>query len=195
MIRLGVLGSTKGTDLVPILSAISSGELRASVEVVISNNRGSLILEKAKNSGVPSVFINHKNKSRETFDGEVEKNLLEKNVDLVLLIGFMRILSKEFVGRWAGRIINVHPSLLPKYAGGMNNDVHRDVLLSKEKETGCTIHLVTAEVDRGPIIIQKKCSVFHDDTIETLRKRVQSLEGVAFVEAINKMKGILKSEN
>jgi phosphoribosylglycinamide formyltransferase-1 len=84
---------------------------------------------------------------------------------------------------------------LPKYAGGMNNDVHRDVLLSKEKETGCTIHLVTAEVDRGPIIIQKKCSVFHDDTIETLRKRVQSLEGVAFVEAINKMKGILKSEN
>ena len=195
MIRLGVLGSTKGTDLVPILSAISSGELRASVEVVISNNRGSLILEKAKNSGVPSVFINHKNKSRETFDGEVEKNLLEKNVDLVLLIGFMRILSKEFVGRWAGRIINVHPSLLPKYAGGMNNDVHRDVLLSKEKETGCTIHLVTAEVDRGPIIIQKKCSVFHDDTIETLRKRVQSLEGVAFVEAINKMKGILKSED
>ena len=195
MIRLGVLGSTKGTDLVPILSAISSGELRASVEVVISNNRGSLILEKAKNSGVPSVFINHKNKSRETFDGEVEKNLLEKNVDLVLLIGFMRILSKEFVGRWAGRIINVHPSLLPKYAGGMNNDVHRDVLLSKEKETGCTIHLVTAEVDRGPIIIQKKCSVFHDDTIETLRKRVQSLEGVAFVEAINKMRGILKSEN
>tara|TARA_B100000959_G_C14990681_1_gene627765 strand:- start:1019 stop:1606 length:588 start_codon:yes stop_codon:yes gene_type:complete len=195
LIRLGVLGSTKGTDLVPILSAISSGELRASVEVVISNNRGSLILEKAKNSGVPSVFINHKNKSRETFDGEVEKNLLEKNVDLVLLIGFMRILSKEFVGRWAGRIINVHPSLLPKYAGGMNNDVHRDVLLSKEKETGCTIHLVTAEVDRGPIIIQKKCSVFHDDTIETLRKRVQSLEGVAFVEAINKMKGILKSEN
>jgi len=195
LIRLGVLGSTKGTDLVPILSAISSGELRASVEVVISNNRGSLILEKAKNSGVPSVFINHKNKSRETFDGEVEKNLLEKNVDLVLLIGFMRILSKEFVGRWAGRIINVHPSLLPKYAGGMNNDVHRDVLLSKEKETGCTIHLVTAEVDRGPIIIQKKCSVFHDDTIETLRKRVQSLEGVAFVEAINKMRGILKSEN
>ncbi len=195
MIRLGVLGSTKGTDLVPILSAISSGELRASVEVVISNNRGSLILEKAKNSGVPSVFINHKNKSRETFDGEVEKNLLEKNVDLVLLIGFMRILSKEFVGRWAGRIINVHPSLLPKYAGGMNNDVHRDVLLSKEKETGCTIHLVTAEVDRGPIIIQKKCSVFHDDTIETLRKRVQSLEGVAFVEAINKMRGILKSED
>ena len=195
MIRLGVLGSTKGTDLVPILDAISSGELQASVEVVISNKKGSLILKKAKNSGVPSVFISHENKPRESFDEEVEKNLLEKNVDLVLLIGFMRILSKGFVQRWAGRIINVHPSLLPKHAGGMNNDVHRDVLLAKEKETGCTIHLVTAEVDRGPIIIQKKCSVFHDDTIETLKERVQSLEGVAFVEAINKMKGILKNED
>jgi len=195
LIRLGVLGSTKGTDLVPIFGAISSGELQASVEVVISNKENSLILEKAKNNGVSSVFISHTNKPRESFDGEIEKNLLEKNVDLVLLIGFMRILSRGFVQRWAGRIINVHPSLLPKHAGGMNNDVHRDVLLAKEKETGCTIHLVTAEVDRGPIIIQKKCSVFHDDTIETLKERVQSLEGVAFIEAINKMKGILKNEN
>ena len=195
MIRLGVLGSTKGTDLVPIFDAINSGELQASVEIVISNKESSLILEKAKNNGVASVFISHTNKPRESFDREVEKNLLKKNVDLVLLIGFMRILSRGFVQRWAGRIINVHPSLLPKHAGGMNNDVHRDVLLAKEKETGCTIHLVTAEVDRGPIIIQKKCSVFHDDTTETLKERVQSLEGVAFVEAINKMKGILKNEN
>ena len=195
MIRLGVLGSTKGTDLVPIFRAINSGELMASVEVVISNNEGALILEKAKNGGVSSVFISHKNKSRETFDGEVEKKFLEKNVDLVLLIGFMRILSRGFVERWAGRIINVHPSLLPKHAGGINNDVHRDVLLAKEAETGCTIHLVTAKVDGGPIIVQKKCPVFHDDTIETLRRRVQSLEGVAFIEAINKMRGILKSEN
>ena len=195
MIRLGVLGSTKGTDLVPVLGAIQSGELSASVEVVISNNENSLILEKAKNAEIPSFFIDHKNKDRTIFDSEIEKILLEKNVDLVLLIGFMRILSSDFVERWGGRVINVHPSLLPKYAGGMNNDVHKAVLAAKEKETGCTIHLVTAKVDRGPIVVQKKCLVFPEDTVETLKKRVQLLEGVAFVEAINKMRGILKNEN
>ena len=195
MIRLGVLGSTKGTDLVPILGAIQSGELSASVEVVISNNEKSLILEKAKNAEIPSFFIDHKNKDRTIFDSEIEKILLEKNVDLVLLIGFMRILSSDFVERWGGRVINVHPSLLPKHAGGMNNDVHKAVLAAKEKETGCTIHLVTAKVDRGPIVVQKKCLVFPEDTVETLKKRVQLLEGVAFVEAINKMRGILKNEN
>jgi len=195
VIRLGVLGSTKGTDLVPILGAIQSGELSASVEVVISNNENSPILEKAKNAEIPSFFIDHKNKDRTIFDSEIEKILLEKNVDLVLLIGFMRILSSDFVERWGGRIINVHPSLLPKHAGGMNNDVHKAVLAAKEKETGCTIHLVTAKVDRGPIVVQKKCLVFPEDTVETLKKRVQLLEGVAFIEAINKMRGILKNEN
>ena len=195
MIRLGVLGSTRGSDLVPIVEAIKRQDLDASVEIIISNNKRAPILDKGNKYKIPSVFIEHKNRDRLDFDREVSKNLLEKNIDLVLLIGFMRILSKEFVREWVGRIINVHPSLLPKYAGGMNNDVHRDVLLAKEKETGCTIHLVTAEVDRGPIIIQKKCVVLEKDTVESLKERVQALEGLAFVEAINKMGGILKNEN
>lgn len=195
MIRLGVLGSTRGSDLVPIVEAIERQDLDASVEIIISNNKRAPILDKGNKYKIPSVFIEHKNRDRLDFDREVSKNLLEKNIDLVLLIGFMRILSKEFVREWVGRIINVHPSLLPKYAGGMNNDVHRDVLLAKEKETGCTIHLVTAEVDRGPIIIQKKCVVLEKDTVESLKERVQALEGIAFVEAINKMGGILKNEN
>ena len=195
MIRLGVLGSTRGSDLVPIVEAIKRQDLDASVEIIISNNKRAPILDKGNKYKIPSVFIEHKNRDRLDFDREVNKNLLEKNIDLVLLIGFMRILSKEFVREWVGRIINVHPSLLPKYAGGMNNDVHRDVLLAKEKETGCTIHLVTAEVDRGPIIIQKKCVVLEKDTVESLKERVQALEGLAFVEAINKMGGILKNEN
>ena len=195
MIRLGVLGSTRGSDLVPIVEAIERQDLDASVEIIISNNKRAPILDKGNKYKIPSVFIEHKNRDRLDFDREVSKNLLEKNIDLVLLIGFMRILSKEFVREWVGRIINVHPSLLPIYAGGMNNDVHRDVLLAKEKETGCTIHLVTAEVDRGPIIIQKKCVVLEKDTVESLKERVQALEGIAFVEAINKMGGILKNEN
>lgn len=195
MIRLGVLGSTRGSDLVPIVEAINGGKLRASVEVIISNNKGSLILEKAEKYKIPSAFIGHKGKERLVFDREVDKKLSEKKVDLVLLIGFMRILSKEFVRSWEGQIINVHPSLLPKYAGGINNDVHRDVLQAKDKETGCTIHLVTSEVDRGPIVVQKKCVVLKTDTVDSLKERVQSLEGVAFIEAINKMRGILKNES
>ena len=110
--------------------------------------------------------------------------LKEHNVDLILLIGFMRILSSTFCSNWAGKILNVHPSLLPKYAGGMDTNVHEEVLKNNDKETGCTIHLVTDEVDGGPIIIQKRCEVDSNDTIDSLKSKVQTLEGEAFLEAI-----------
>ncbi len=188
MIRLGVLGSTKGTDLLPIVRAIKKGELDASVEVVVSNNKKSLILEKAKKHNIDCYFIDHKNKAREVFDKEISDRLKEKGVDLVLLIGFMRILSEGFVLSWSGKIINVHPSLLPKHAGEMNEDIHKKVLDSGDKETGCTIHLVTADVDEGPILIQKKCPVVEGDTVESLKEKVQKLEGEAFIEVIQNWK-------
>ena len=97
MIRLGVLGSTRGTDLVPILDAIQKGELNASVEIIISNNKGSLLLEKAKKYNIDHFFIDHRSRAREDFDKEISDRLKEKEVDLVLLIGFMRVLSKGFV--------------------------------------------------------------------------------------------------
>ena len=183
--RLAVIGSTNGTDLVPIVGAISSGELLASVEVVISNNELSGILKKASAYGIEGHFICHKNKKRGVFDFEMSQILEDKKIDLILLIGFMRILSSEFVDRWFGKIVNVHPSLLPKYAGGMNSDVHKSVLDAGDKETGCTIHLVTKEVDGGPILLQKSCPVFEDDSIDSLKERVQKLEGEAFIEIIN----------
>ena len=183
--RLAVIGSTSGTDLVPIVNAINSGSLLASVEVIISNNELSGILKKASAYGIENHFVCHKNKKRGVFDMEMSQILENKKVDLILLIGFMRILSPEFVGRWDGKIINVHPSLLPKYAGGMNSSVHESVLAAGDKETGCTIHLVTKEVDGGPILIQKSCPVLHNDTVETLKERVQKLEGEAFIEVIN----------
>ena len=188
MIRLGVLGSTKGTDLLPIVGAIKKGELNASVEVVVSNNKKSLILEKAKKHNIDCYFIDHKNKAREVFDKEISDRLKEKGVDLVLLIGFMRILSEGFVLSWGGKIINVHPSLLPKHAGEMNENIHKKVLDSGDKETGCTIHLVTADVDEGPILIQKKCPVVEGDTVESLKEKVQKLEGEAFIEVIQNWK-------
>jgi phosphoribosylglycinamide formyltransferase-1 len=184
-VRLAVIGSTNGTDLVPIVNAINSGSLLASVEVIISNNELSGILKKASAYGIENHFVCHKNKKRGVFDMEMSQILENKKIDLILLIGFMRILSPEFVGRWGGKIINVHPSLLPKYAGGMNSSVHESVLAAGDKETGCTIHLVTKEVDGGPILIQKSCPVLHNDTVETLKERVQKLEGEAFIEVIN----------
>ena len=184
MIKLGVLGSTKGTDLQFIIDSINAKRLNAMVSIVISNKSNSYILKRAKNHNLPYVFIDHKGKSRERFDSEITSALKEHNVNLILLIGFMRILSSKFCNDWSGKILNVHPSLLPKYAGGIDNNVHEEVLKNNEKETGCTIHLVTDEVDRGPIVIQKVCTVDPDDTIESLKSKVQNLEGAAFLEAI-----------
>ena len=184
MINIGVLGSTNGTDLQFILDAISAGTLNANVSVVISNKEDSYILKRAQAHNTQNVFISHKNKDREDFDSEMTMVLKEHKVELILLIGFMRILSSDFCNEWSGKILNVHPSLLPKYAGGMDTNVHEEVLRNNDKETGCTIHLVTNEVDEGPIIIQKKCMVDSDDTIESLKTKVQHLEGAAFLEAI-----------
>tara|TARA_B100001093_G_scaffold469274_1_gene489884 strand:+ start:160 stop:750 length:591 start_codon:yes stop_codon:yes gene_type:complete len=184
MIRLGVLGSTRGTDLQAILDAIASKQLESKLSVVISNKKTAFILERAKKHKIPYYYISHKNITRETFDRKVTKLLKEHKVDLVLLIGFMRILSKSFCQDWKGKILNVHPSLLPKYAGGMDTNVHEEVLKNKDKETGCTIHFVTDEVDCGPVFIQKKCSVEPEDTAKSLKRKVQKLEGKAFLEAI-----------
>ena len=184
MIKLGVLGSTNGTDLQAILDSIASGELIGEVSVVLSNRKKAYILERAKNHNVPAFFLSRKKKSREEFDDEMTTILKEHSVDLVLLIGFMRILSTKFCQEWRDRILNVHPSLLPKYAGGMDTNVHEDVLKNGDVETGCTIHFVTDEVDGGPILIQKKCNIKPNETVDTLKTKVQQLEGAAFIEAI-----------
>ena len=184
MIRLGVLGSTRGTDLEAILSAINNKKLAAEVSVVISNRENAYILARAKNHNVPAFFISHKDKSREEFDKNVTTILKQYNVELVLLIGFMRILSAEFCQAWRDRVLNVHPSLLPKYAGGMDMNVHEEVLKNGDRETGCTIHFVTETVDGGPVLVQKRCTVETNETMATLKLKVQALEGGAFIEAI-----------
>ena len=184
MIKLGVLGSTKGTDLQAIIDSIEKKELIAKIAVVISNKEGSYILERAKRNNIPFFFLSHKGKNRKRFDQEITTVLKESGVDLILLIGFMRILSIEFCQTWRDRLLNVHPSLLPKYAGGVDVNIHEEVLRNREKETGCTIHFVTEDVDKGPILIQKKCNVDDNDTVETLKAKVQALEGEAFIESI-----------
>lgn len=183
-IKLGILGSTKGTDLQAIIDSIDQNKLDAIVKVVISNSSNAYILERAANHNISNFFISHLGKKREQFDDEISAILKKHEVDLVLLIGFMRILSSKFCKEWGGRILNVHPSLLPKYAGGMDMNVHEEVIKNRDMETGCTIHFVTEKVDSGPILIQKKCSVNINDTPDSLKKKVQILEGEAFIDAI-----------
>ena len=184
MIKLGVIGSTNGTDLQAVLDAIAYGELVAKVSVVISNNEKAHILDRAKNHDIPAVFIPHRGKTREEFDNEMTAVLKNNQIDLILLIGFMRILSSEFCLEWQNRLLNVHPSLLPKYGGRVDTSVHEEVLKNGDAVTGCTIHFVTEDVDGGPILIQKKCDVVQNDTIDSLKTKVQALEGRAFIEAI-----------
>jgi len=183
-IKLGIIGSTKGTDLQAILDAVESGKLKAKVSVVISNRKNAYILERANNHNVPAIFISHQSKEREVFDQEMSETLQAHAVDLVLLIGFMRILSAKFCAVWQDKLLNVHPSLLPKYAGGMDTNVHQEVLNSGDTETGCTIHFVTGEVDGGPVLVQKKCNISLNETVTSLKNKIQELEGAAFIEAI-----------
>ncbi len=185
MLKLAVLGSTRGTDLDAIVSAIDEGILNATIKLVISNKENAYILKRAEKNNIKSMFLSDYSVTREEYGNLLNKIFIDNNVDIVLLIGFMRILSKSLCKKWDNKILNVHPSLLPKYAGGINNNVHRDVLKNKDSETGCTIHYVTSNVDSGPILIQKKCEVQPGDTIESLKDRVQDLEGQAFIEALH----------
>lgn len=187
MMRLGVLGSTRGTLMLNMIQAIQQHTLDAKISIVISNKSDALILENAKKNGLEAVFVDPLNTTREIYDDKLSTVLVEHQVDLVVLVGYMRILSKKFVEHWAGKIINIHPSLLPAFSGLMDKQVHQAVLNAGVQETGCTVHYVTELVDAGPLVVQKKCNVQRDDTVDTLKARVQALEGVALVEAINKI--------
>ncbi|MBN1940660.1 MAG: phosphoribosylglycinamide formyltransferase [Candidatus Diapherotrites archaeon] len=184
-LRIGVLGSTRGTDLQAVIDAIEKGKLDAEIAIVVSNERNAYILERAKNHGIDTHCVSHKEfPTREAFDNAIAEKLEEKNVDLVLMIGFMRILSGDFCNRFKYRLMNIHPSLLPMFAGGMDTDVHSEVKKLGLKETGCTLHFVTAEVDEGPIIMQQKVAVGENDSVEDIKNKVQKAEQQAILKAI-----------
>lgn len=187
MIRIAILGSTRGSNLNALVEAINKNTLNASIELVIANKANALILEKGHQFNLKTRFVDPKNLSAEAYDERLSAILTEHNIDLVVLIGYMRILSAKFVKTWESKVINIHPSLLPAHAGLMNLAVHQAVLNAGEKESGCTVHFVTEELDAGPIILQKICPVLNEDNAEDLKARVQQLEGTAVVEAINSL--------
>ncbi len=207
MLSIGVLASTRATDMQAVIDAINAKMLNASISVVISDKINAYALERAKNHGIRSVFLNPKNfsvesegeidreKSREKFDKEIAKILDENNVELVLLIGYMRFLSKWLVNKYKNRIMNIHPSLLPKYAGAMDKKVHADVLKDGGKITGATLHFVDDGADTGPIILQNEVKIEKDDNPDSLKEKVQKAEQEIIVKAIDLYsKGKIKVE-
>tara|TARA_B100000282_G_C31731063_1_gene491005 strand:- start:1217 stop:1852 length:636 start_codon:yes stop_codon:yes gene_type:complete len=199
-LRIGILGSTRGTSLQPIIDAIEQNTLNAKITVVISNKIDTGILDKAKKHDiqtkyVPENTINGIRKKRSDFDHEVSTILQSYNVELVLMIGYMRIVSNDFCKLWKNCCMNIHPSLLPDFSKGMDLDVHTAVIHSGKKQSGCTVHFVTEDLDEGPIVCQFKCEVKSNDTPQSLKQRVQLLEGDAFIWAIKKFQNDLLSSS
>ena len=169
--RIAVLVSGGGTNLQALIDAEGRGGLpHGSIALVVSNKAGAYALERAKNAGIPGVFI----PGGPDFESQLERTLAEYGVEMIVLAGFLRILSAGFIESWEGRIINVHPSLIPSFCGmgfyGLK--VHEAALKRGVKVTGATVHIVTAEADAGPILLQKAVEICADDTPETLQRRV-----------------------
>ncbi len=191
-LKIGVLASSKATDLQAIIDAIRHKKLGAEIVALISDKKDAYALARAKAQGIAAIFldpkqfttIEDKEKRREAYDREAVKILESHGADLILLIGYMRIISPYFVKKYPNRIMNIHPSLLPEFAGGMDLNVHEEVLKAKKEVTGCTLHFVSEGVDEGPIILQKKVKIEKNDTPDSLKEKVQEAEQEILVKAI-----------
>ena len=172
--KLAVLVSGNGSNLQSIIDSINIGEINANISLVISNIETAYALTRAKKENLNSAFLNHKNfSSRESFDQALSELLIKHEVDLIVLAGFMRILSNSFIEKFNKKIINIHPSLLPKYPG---LKTHEKVINNKDKYHGVTIHLVDEGLDSGPIIAQARFEATKYKDIDSLITKVHSLE-------------------
>jgi phosphoribosylglycinamide formyltransferase-1 len=179
---LGILISGRGSNLQAILDAIREGKLHARVGIVVSNVESAPGLERARKAGVPTLVLSHKDSSsREEYDEALVEQLRAHQVDVVCLAGFMRRLSPVFVRAFPGRILNVHPSLLPAFPG---LHAQRQALEHGVKVTGATVHLVDEELDHGPILLQRAVPVLEGDDEESLSARILEQEHQIYPEAI-----------
>lgn len=180
--KVGVLVSGRGSNLQALLDACADPSFPAEISLVISNVPGVYALERAEKAGVPTLTIPHKGfPSREAFDAEMDKALRAAGIEIVCLAGFMRLLSTPFAEGWRGRMINIHPALLPSFKG---LHTHRRAIEAGVKLHGCTVHLVTPELDDGPILVQKAVPVLSQDDEDTLAARVLEQEHKAYPEAL-----------
>ncbi len=180
--RIGVIASGRGSNLQSILDHIAAGELPVEVAVVISDHADAVALERAEKNGIPKVAIPRKEcRDKQDFEERIDKALRDHDVELVVLAGFMRILSGSFISKWEHRIVNIHPALLPSFTG---LDAQGQAVDYGVKVAGCTVHFVDEGTDTGPIILQKVVPVMDDDTSETLAQRILVEEHKALPEAV-----------
>lgn len=187
MLKLGIFGSGSGTNCQAIIDAVEDGSLDAEVRCVISDDADAFILERARRHAIPAFYVDCA-PFKTKLDGEAERKTLEilaaHDVDFVALAGFMRIVKNGLLNAYAGRIVNIHPSLLPAFPG---LDAGRQALEYGAKVAGCTIHFVDAGVDTGPIIAQRCVRIDDDDTLETLMGKIHAEEHRAYPEALRRI--------
>lgn len=185
-LRVAVLASGRGSNLQAIIDAIEAGQVQAQIVAVISNKKDAVALERARTHGLPDIFVDPKPfaarpDSREAYDRALLDILQQHEVELVLLAGYMKIVTAVLVNAYANRIMNIHPSLLPSFPG---LDVQKKAIDWGCKVAGCTVHFVTEGVDEGPIIIQAAVPILDDDTPETLAARILVQEHKIYPRAV-----------
>jgi len=180
--KIGILISGRGSNMVALVDAVKNGEIpNSEVAVVISDKPDAAGIQKAKDRGVETVVIDRRGRSREEHDADIIAELRRRNVELVCLAGYMRLLSKDFIHAFADKIVNIHPSLLPAFPG---LNVQQRAIDARVKTSGCTVHFVNEDLDAGPIILQRTVEVKADDTANTLAARILEQEHGAYVEAV-----------
>jgi phosphoribosylglycinamide formyltransferase-1 len=173
-LSLAILLSGNGTNLQAIIDSIDSGQLKADIKIVISNNKDAFGLERAKINSIKNLCIDHKDfADRESFDERLLEEVKQEKIDFIVLAGFMRILGTNFIRNFPNKILNIHPSLLPKYPG---LNTHKKVLENKDKEHGVTVHLVDEGLDSGPIIGSMKLKVIDGEKESDLERRIHKIE-------------------
>lgn len=180
---IGVLASGRGSNMQAIFQNIQSGQLVAKIGVVISDHATAKVLEFASAAGIPAICIERKSyATKQEFEAAIAAELVLHKVELVVLAGFMRILGSQFISAFSGRMVNIHPSLLPAFPG---LHAHEQAIAYGAKVSGCTIHFVDEGVDTGPIIMQQAVGVLPDDTAESLADRIIKVEHALYSKAIS----------
>lgn len=181
-LKLAVFISGRGSNMLSILDECKNPDYPAEIVLVLSNRPDAKGLVSAQEAGIPTEIVNHKDfENREDFEDEIQERLENYDIDLIVLAGFMRILTSGFVENWPDRMINIHPSLLPDYKG---LNTHQRAIDDGKKEAGCSVHFVIPDLDSGPVILQKRVPIMDDDTADTLADRVLEQEHIAYPEAI-----------
>ena len=190
-LKIGVLASGKGTNFQELINLSEKGELDIDIKVLITNKDDAGCIERAENSEIPYKIVRSKDfPEKELFESEIINTLIKYDVELIVMAGWMKIVTPFFINKFKNKIINIHPSLLPAYKGG---SAIKDSLSNGSKITGCSVHFVDEEVDSGSLIMQAALSISNEDNIETLSKKIQILEHKILPQSISHAGFLIRS--